>query len=51
MMHLAAKSVVNELNGEFPKTADQLRKFPGIGRYTAAAVASIAFDEPVAVVD
>ncbi len=51
MMHLAAKTVVNEFNGKFPETAEQLRKLPGIGRYTAAAVASIAFDEPVAVVD
>jgi len=51
MMHLAAKTVVNEFNGKFPETAEQLRKLPGIGRYTAAAVASIAFNEPVAVVD
>ena len=51
MMHAAAKIVVNELGGRFPETASQLRTLPGIGRYTGAAVASIAFDEPIAVVD
>jgi A/G-specific adenine glycosylase len=35
----------------FPQTADAWHTLPGIGRYTAAAIASIAFDEPVAVVD
>jgi A/G-specific adenine glycosylase len=51
MLHAAAKLVAGELGGEFPRTADGLRQLPGIGRYTAAAVASIAFGEPVAVVD
>jgi A/G-specific adenine glycosylase len=51
MMHVAAKKIVNEYGGRFPATAEQLRAFPGIGRYTAAAIASIAFGEPVAVVD
>jgi A/G-specific adenine glycosylase len=37
--------------GAFPASAAELRELPGIGRYTAAAVASIAFGEPVAVVD
>jgi A/G-specific adenine glycosylase len=37
--------------GAFPGTAEKLRELPGIGRYTAAAVASIAFGEAVAVVD
>jgi A/G-specific adenine glycosylase len=50
-LHAAAKVIVNEHGGELPKSADQLRALPGIGRYTAAAIASIAFDEPVAVVD
>jgi A/G-specific adenine glycosylase len=49
MMHAAAKKVVAD--GSFPVTAAELRELPGIGRYTAAAIASIAFDEPVAVVD
>jgi len=50
MLHAAAKRVVNG-SGRFPPTAAQLRELPGIGRYTAAAIASIAFNEPVAVVD
>ena len=49
MMHAAAKVVARR--GAFPKTADELRSLPGIGRYTAAAIASIAFGERVAVVD
>ena len=51
MLHAAAKKVVKENGGKLPATAEDLRALPGIGRYTASAVASIAFDEPVAVVD
>jgi A/G-specific adenine glycosylase len=51
MLHAAAKVVVRQRGGKFPVTARELRDLPGIGRYTAAAIASIAFDEPVAVVD
>ena len=51
MLHAAAKVVVREGSGKFPATAEDLRELPGIGRYTAAAIASIAFGEPVAVVD
>jgi A/G-specific adenine glycosylase len=51
MMHAAAKLIVHERSGKFPATAKELEELPGIGRYTAAAIASIAFDEPVAVVD
>jgi A/G-specific adenine glycosylase len=51
MLHAAAKEIVREHAGKFPTTADELRQLPGIGRYTAAAIASIAFGEPVAVVD
>jgi A/G-specific adenine glycosylase len=51
MLHAAAKVIVRERGGEFPSTAETLLALPGIGRYTAAAIASIAFDEPVAVVD
>lgn len=50
-LHAAAKSVVRESNGELPNSSERLRMLPGIGRYTAAAIASIAFGEPVAVVD
>ncbi|MBZ5524172.1 MAG: A/G-specific adenine glycosylase [Acidobacteriia bacterium] len=48
-LHAAAKEAAR--NGGFPSTAAELTELPGIGRYTAAAVASIAFGEPVAVVD
>src|SRR5215471_3048121 len=48
-LHAAARRV--QKNGSFPASAEELAQLPGIGRYTAAAVASIAFDEPVAVVD
>ena len=47
----AARAVVNDHNGEFPVTADALQELPGIGSYTAAAVASFAFDEPSPVID
>src|SRR5271163_4413423 len=51
LLHAAAKVVVQELGGKFPATAEEWLELPGIGRYTAAAIASIAFAEPVAVVD
>jgi A/G-specific adenine glycosylase len=51
MLHAAAKQIVREHAGRFPTSVDGLRALPGIGRYTAAAVASIAFGVPVAVVD
>lgn len=44
--------VVNEMNGNMPETAEQLqKKLPGVGPYTAAAIGSIAFNEPVGLVD
>jgi len=43
-LHAAAKSVVATLGGQIPRTRDDLQKLPGVGRYTAGAVASIAFD-------
>jgi A/G-specific adenine glycosylase len=51
MLHAAAKVVVKEHDGKFPSTSAELRALPGVGRYTAAAIASIAFGESVAVVD
>ena len=51
MLHQAARVVVKESGGAIPRTVEELRKLPGIGRYTAAAIASIAYGEPVAVVD
>jgi A/G-specific adenine glycosylase len=50
-LHALAVQVVAERGGELPRTAAELVELPGVGPYTAAAVASIAFDEPVAVVD
>src|SRR5579862_8751995 len=51
MLHKAAEFVASNLDGNLPLRAEQLRKLPGIGPYTAAAVASIAFNEPLAVID
>jgi len=51
MLHRAAQMVVESYNGALPQTSAELRKLPGIGEYTSAAIASIAFGEPVAVVD
>lgn len=50
-MHLTANHIVNHLNGEFPKSFNELKKLKGIGDYTAAAIASFAFQEAVPVVD
>jgi A/G-specific adenine glycosylase len=50
-MHQVAKMIVSERKGLFPRTPEEWRKLPGIGRYTAAALASIACDEAAAVVD
>ena len=50
-LHACAKKVRDVYNGFFPNTFKELQKLPGIGPYTAAAIASIAFREPVAVVD
>ena len=51
LMHKAAKVVAEEHNGRFPSTAAALRGLPGIGEYTSAAVASIAFGDPAAAID
>jgi A/G-specific adenine glycosylase len=51
MLHKAAQFVVEQYDGNLPKMAAELRSLPGIGSYTAAAIASIAHGEPVAVVD
>jgi A/G-specific adenine glycosylase len=50
-LHKCAKKIVEELGGVFPDTFEGLRQLPGIGDYTAAAIASIAHRQPVAVVD
>jgi A/G-specific adenine glycosylase len=50
-LHAAAKLVTKRHGGRLPQSASGLMELPGIGRYTASAIASIAFDEPAAVVD
>jgi A/G-specific adenine glycosylase len=50
-LHRCAKEIVSGYGGVFPETYDELLKLPGIGPYTAAAIASICFDERCAVVD
>ncbi|MGV0168038.1 A/G-specific adenine glycosylase [Furfurilactobacillus sp. WILCCON 0119] len=47
----AAQEIVNDRHGEWPTTAAGLQELTGIGPYTAGAIASIAFGEPVAAVD
>jgi A/G-specific adenine glycosylase len=50
-LHKAAQQIVSEQGGRIPQTVQSLRELPGIGPYTAAAIASIAFGEPVPCVD
>lgn len=50
-LHAAAKMVVDEFDGRVPETYDEIIKLKGVGPYTAAAVTSIAFSKPNAVVD
>lgn len=50
-LHKCARLISSQHRGEFPKSFEELKKLPGIGDYTAAAIASICFREPVAVLD
>src|ERR1051325_11627649 len=50
-LHLCARQIVAAYDGRFPEDPAVLRALPGIGDYTAAAIAAIAFDRPVAAVD
>ena len=50
-LHACARIVAGDLQGRFPEAEQALRKLPGIGPYTAAAIAAIAFDRPHAAVD
>jgi A/G-specific adenine glycosylase len=50
-LHAAAKEIVAHHNGKFPREFDAALALPGIGPYTAAAVLSIAYDVPLAVLD
>jgi A/G-specific adenine glycosylase len=50
-LHLAARKIVTRHGGKFPQEWDATLALPGIGRYTAAAILSIAHDRPLAVLD
>lgn len=50
-LHFSAKYIVNECNGKFPNTYNEILKLKGVGDYTASAISSICFNEPNAVVD
>jgi A/G-specific adenine glycosylase len=50
-LHTAARMIVDRFNGKFPRKREELLSLPGIGPYTAGAILSIAFGEPVAAVD
>jgi A/G-specific adenine glycosylase len=50
-LHRAAQVVVNDFGGVFPATIEALANLPGIGRSTAGAIVSIAFDHPAAILD
>ncbi|MDP7405231.1 MAG: A/G-specific adenine glycosylase, partial [SAR324 cluster bacterium] len=46
-----AEMICNEYGGQFPEQVAELLKLPGIGRYTAGAIASIAFNQPAPILD
>ncbi|MCI4664362.1 MAG: A/G-specific adenine glycosylase [Neomegalonema sp.] len=50
-LHACAEHVATTLGGAFPETEPELLKLPGVGPYTAAAIAAIAFDQPATPVD
>jgi A/G-specific adenine glycosylase len=50
-LHFAAKQIVNDYSGKFPDDYNEIIKLKGVGKYTAAAIASIAYDQFYAVVD
>jgi A/G-specific adenine glycosylase len=50
-LHKCAVVVTHERGGKFPETAAELKTLPGIGSYTAGAIAAIAFDQPEAAMD
>ena len=47
-LHKTAKAIVNDFNGVIPNDSTTLQTLPGVGPYIAAAIASIAFNEPIA---
>jgi A/G-specific adenine glycosylase len=47
----AARMIIDRFAGQIPRTVDELLTLPGVGRYTAGAIASIAYDTPAPIVD
>ncbi len=50
-LHAAARVVIDKMGGVFPQEIEQIRSLPGVGPYTAAAIATFAFDQPTPPVD
>ncbi|CAN5432413.1 A/G-specific adenine glycosylase [soil metagenome] len=50
-LHACAREIIEKFNGKFPSNYQDLLKLKGVGEYTAAAIASFAFKEPIAVLD
>jgi len=50
-LHSTAKRVVDRQRGRFPQSIEQMQLLPGVGKYTAHALATFAFDQPVAIVE
>ena len=50
-LHRLAKTIVDDLEGKVPSSLEELEKLPGIGRYTAGAIASLAFHQKASLVD
>ena len=50
-LHATAKIIVDKYQGQFPETYAELISLKGVGDYTASAIASIAFDQPVPILD
>lgn len=50
-LHAAAKKIVTDHGGRFPRTFDEVLALPGVGRYTAGAILSIADDQPLPIVE
>lgn len=50
-VHAAAKQVMSEYSGRWPKTVAGLRRLPGVGPYTAAAIAVFSFNQPVVMIE
>ncbi|MDP3935610.1 MAG: A/G-specific adenine glycosylase, partial [Alphaproteobacteria bacterium] len=50
-LHKCARMIVEQFDGVFPENPEALAKLPGVGSYTSAAIAAIAFNVPITVVD